>query len=153
MIIPHRHQADLSMAKPEHMFELEALLRATSSIWRKNASNIAMYMQKHAQSGMTVPHMHIHIIAPPDKKAFRKDILQQLRFLSSVMAGCVQEIRFLHKPSLSMLEMQKKIRRFSPALYQAFKRELSIQTQRFTRTHKLFALDSVSAKISPFKKK
>lgn len=133
MIIPHNHEADLRMATPEHVFELEALLRATLSIWKQNTpNNMAIYMQKHAQSGMTVPHIHIHVISPPEKKAFRKDILQQLRFLSSVMAGCAQEVRFLQKPSLSIQEMQKKIRRFSPPLYQALKRELVIQYQRFT---------------------
>ena len=104
MIIPHNHEADLSMAKPEHLFELEALLRATASIWRDKSSNIGFYMQKHAQSGMTVPHIHIHVICPPEKSAFKKDILQQLRFLSSVMAGCAQEQRFLHKPELSINE-------------------------------------------------
>lgn len=135
MIIPHHHQADLSMAMPDHVFELEALLRATSSIWREKSPNIAMYMQKHAQSGMTVPHIHIHVICPPEKKAFQNDIRQQLQFLSSVMVGCDQEMRHLHKPSLSIHDMQKKIRRFSPLLYQALKRELMIQYRRFVRIH------------------
>jgi len=135
MIIPHHHQADLKRATPEHLFEMEALLRATSSIWRKKSPNIAIYMQKHAQSGMTVPHIHIHVICPPEKKAFRADILQQLRFLSSVMAGCSQEVRFLHKPELSMQEMQQRIQRFAPPLYKALKRELGIQYRRFTLFH------------------
>lgn len=132
MIIPHNHQADLSMARPEHLFELEALLRATASLGREYSPKVAMYMQKHAQSGMTVPHIHIHVICPPEQKAFRQDILQQLRFLSSVMAGCAQERQFFHKPELSIHAMQKKIRRFSPQLYQALKRELMIQYRRFT---------------------
>ncbi len=94
------------MASPGHLLELEALLRATASIWRDKSSNIGFYMQKHAQSGMTVPHIHIHVICPPEKSAFKKDILQQLRFLSSVMAGCAQEQRFLHKPELPINGMQ-----------------------------------------------
>jgi len=135
MIIPYNHRADLSMATPEHLFELEALLRATSSIWRKNSPHIGIYMQKHAQAGMTVPHIHIHVLCPPEKKAFRKDILQQLRFLSSVMTGCAEERQFLHKPELSTKEMQKKIRQFSFLLYQALKRELVIQDRYFRRIY------------------
>lgn len=132
MIIPHNHEADLSMAMPEHLFELEALLRATVSLGRAYSPKVAVYMQKHAQSGMTVPHIHIHVICPPEKKAFRQDIIQQLRFLSSMMAGCVQEQEFFHKSELSIQAMQKIIRRFSPQLYQAVKRELVIQYRRFT---------------------
>lgn len=150
MIIPHHHQADLRRAMPEHLFELEALLRATSSIWKKKkSSDMAIYMQKHAQSGMSVPHIHIHVVAPPEKKAFRNDILQQLRYLSSVMAGCAQERRFLHKPELSIQEMQKKIRRFAPPLYKALKRELTIQYRRFT----LFNYQPSRVKINPSRKK
>jgi len=147
MIIPHNHHADLSMATPDHLFELEALLRATSSLWRENSPNIAFYMQKHAQSGMTVPHIHIHVICPPEQKAFRADILQQLRYLSSVMAGCAQEVRFLQKPSLSIQEMQRLIRRFSPPLYKALKRELVIQYRRFTLFHVAPTVEPVRVKI------
>ncbi|MDF1684893.1 MAG: HIT domain-containing protein [Legionellaceae bacterium] len=154
MIIPHNHRADLSMAMPEHVFELEALLRATASVGRDILpnTNIGLYMQKHAQSGMTVPHIHIHVICPPEKKAFRKDILQQLRFLSSVMAGCAQEQRFLHKPELSINEMQNKIRCFSPPLYKALKRELMIQYRRFTLIHPKFNIKPVCVKINAHRK-
>lgn len=154
MIIPHNHRADLSRAMPEHVFELEALLRATATLGREHSpNNIGMYMQKHAQSGMTVPHIHIHVICPPDKKAFRNDILQQLRFLSSVMAGCAQERRFLHKPELSINEMQNKIRRFAPPLYQALKRELVIQYRRFTLIHPKLNTQPLRVKIRAYRNK
>ncbi|MDF1677635.1 MAG: HIT domain-containing protein [Legionellaceae bacterium] len=135
MIVPYQHEMDLMHLSPAHLFELETLLRATLSLWHGRREDLVMYMQKHAQSGMTVPHMHVHVLCPSNNQPFRDDVIQQLRYFASLMAGREEEAHALARMPLSLDVMQQKIWRFGRPIRQAFETELKMQKRHFAQLH------------------
>jgi len=131
MIVPHQHAVDLAHITPAYLFELEALLRASLNLWPNDANELFIYMQKHAQSGMTVPHMHVHVLCPSQSQSFREDIIQQLRYFASLMAGREEEARELARHPLSTAFMKRQVWRFEQPLKKLFERESKIQKQYF----------------------
>ena len=147
MIVPYQHDVDLVSLPPTYLFELEALLRAALKLWPEEEDDLFVYMQKHAQSGMTVPHMHVHVLTPSVQQAFRDDIIQQLRFFASYMAGREEEAHALARAPLSMDAMRKMIWRFKTPLKQNVSHELKVQHMHYTQLH-----FSRFAYVSPCKK-
>ncbi len=133
MIVPYQHEADLVHMTPAHLFELEALLRATLRVWPDEKDDLFIYMQKHAQSGMTVPHLHIHVLCPSKNEPFREDIIQQLRYFASLLAGREEEAHALVREPLSSDEMKRQIWRFERPIKQQLARELKIQQQCYAQ--------------------
>lgn len=133
MIVPYQHEVDLTQTTSAYLFELEALLRATLSLWPGGREQLFVYMQKHAQSGMTVPHMHIHVLYPSQKQAFREDIIQQLRYFASSLGGHKEEARALARPPLSVENMKQQAWRLKRPLKQKFAHELKAQHQRYAQ--------------------
>ncbi len=131
MIVPHQHEIDLPHITPAYLFELEALLRASLNLWPNEADKLFIYMQKHAQSGMTVPHMHVHILCPSQSQPFREDIIQQLRYFASLMAGREEEAHALAREPLSGAFMKRQVWRFEQPLKKQFERESKLQKQYF----------------------
>lgn len=129
MIVPYAHDYDLSHATTEHLFELEALLRATLSLWPDDLTGLFIYMQKHAQSGMTVPHMHIHVLSPSKNKPFREDIVQQLQYFAALLGEREEEAHALARSPLTIEVMKQKIWRFEWPIKKALARELRVQQQ------------------------
>ncbi|MCH9716080.1 MAG: HIT domain-containing protein [Gammaproteobacteria bacterium] len=143
MIVPYQHETDLISMPPAYLFELEALLRATLSLWSGQRDDLFIYMQKHAQSGMTVPHMHIHILFPSTNPLFREDIIQQLRYFASLLGGHEEEAHALARAPLSPKTMKRKICRFGSVIKKQFAREFKIQQQqyaqlKFSRVHPVY---------------
>ncbi|MCH9755741.1 MAG: HIT domain-containing protein [Gammaproteobacteria bacterium] len=135
MIVPYQHETDLTHISPAYLFELEALLRATLNLWDGDRDQLFIYMQKHAQSGMTVPHMHIHVLCPSKNQPFREDIIQQLRYFASLMAGREEEAHTLARSPLSSDVMKQKIWRFESPIKKHFAAELRVQQQRYAQLH------------------
>ena len=133
MIVPYAHQGDLVHLSAMHLFEMEALLRATLGIWQGAREDLVIYMQKHAQSGMTVPHMHIHVLFPSTQQAFREDIIQQLRFFASILGGDEEKAHALARRPLSAALMKRHIWRFKQPMKQSFAREIKIQGTRYAQ--------------------
>jgi diadenosine tetraphosphate (Ap4A) HIT family hydrolase len=133
MIVPYAHATDLTGITPLCLFELEALLRATLKLWSGEREALFVYMQKHAQSGMTVPHMHIHVLFPSQNQAFRDDIIQQLRYFASLMAGDKEAAEALARDPLSKACMQQQIWRFKLPIKRQLEHELKVQKQRYAQ--------------------
>jgi diadenosine tetraphosphate (Ap4A) HIT family hydrolase len=129
MIIPHSHMADLKYATPDHMFEFEAVLRATWRLWQEDDRHVYSYLQKHAQSGMSVPHMHAHVLCSSEQQAFRDDILQQLRYFSLLLARRDEEAHALLRGSLSTDAIDDIIHEFKKPMQKAFEYEKKVQHQ------------------------
>ncbi|MDX2345922.1 MAG: HIT domain-containing protein [Legionella sp.] len=148
MIVPYQHKTDLTRITPNYLFELEALLRTSLKLWPEDKNKLSIYMQKHAQSGMTVPHMHIHVLFPSQNQAFREDIIQQLRYFASLLAGHEEEAHALARSPLSIDTMQQQIWRFKRPLKQQFSHELKVQQERYAQLR-----FSRAAILKPIKKK
>ncbi|MDF1646710.1 MAG: HIT domain-containing protein [Legionellaceae bacterium] len=133
MIVPYQHDIDLVHISPAYLFELETLLRATLNLWENDEDEMFIYMQKHAQSGMTVPHMHVHVLCPSKQQPFREDVIQQLRYFASLMAGREEEARSLARKPLSPEKMKQKIWRFKRPIKKRFERELKLQQQHYAQ--------------------
>lgn len=129
MIIPYEHTYDLRKATPEELFELEALMRATLALWHKAPHEMAIYMQKHAQSGMTVPHLHIHVVSPSSMQAFQEDIIRQLRFFAAFLDGREEEVKSFSRQPLTADEMKRQVWRFAKLLKRRFAEEVRVQDQ------------------------
>ena len=129
MIIPYSHTADLKHATPEHMFEFEAVLRATLRLWHEDDGHVCSYLQKHAQSGMTVPHMHAHVLCPSEQQVFRDDILRQLRYFTSLLTGQDEEAHAFLRGPLSVDTMDDIVREFKQPMQKAFEYERKVQHQ------------------------
>jgi diadenosine tetraphosphate (Ap4A) HIT family hydrolase len=129
MIIPHNHAADLKHARPAHMFEFETMLRATWHLWQENDKKMHSYLQKHVQSGMSVPHMHAHVLCSSEQQAFCDDILQQLRYFALLWLGQNGEARALLRGPLSRETMHDIIRQFKQPMQKAFEYESKVQHQ------------------------
>ncbi len=127
MIIPHAHAADLTNATPEHVSELETLMRAAWGLWKHDDTPQRSYLQKHVQSGMSVPHMHVHVLCPSTHTAFHEDVLQQLRYFACSMAGADEEARSFLRGTLSAEVMDDIIREYSRPAKEAFQREERVQ--------------------------
>ncbi len=133
MIVPYQHEIDLVHLSPDYLFELETLLRATLGLWTGDREALFVYMQKHAQSGMTVPHMHIHVLFPSQNQAFREDIIQQLRYFASLQGGHEEAAHALERYPLSITAMQKQAWRLKRPLKQNFSHEFKIQQQYYAQ--------------------
>ena len=106
MIIPNLHSMDLTTATDKHLFELEAILKALMSFNKK----MVLYMKKHASTGMTMAHMHIHTFIPPPVKAFRSYICNQLRYFASIILHKRSDMRKFTEATLSPEQMRTKRR-------------------------------------------
>jgi len=127
MLIPYEHDLDLSKLSDDMLFELEALLRATLKICPRPAHEMGVYVQKHAQSGMTVPHLHLHVLSPSTRLAFLDDVKRQLRYFAATLDGRDEEARELSRDVLTEDEMAKLIWRFKSPLKRQMETEFKIQ--------------------------
>lgn len=130
MIISNSHEANLRTATPEHLFELEAMLRTLMQIGSQFSSNIKLFMQNHATAGMTVPHMHIQAVIPPAEKHFNEMMIQQLRYFSRLISHA--STKGLDDPPLSAAEMASKARTLRPQVEKSLSEQFYRQYQRFT---------------------
>lgn len=121
MIIPHEHKTDLMTLSRTELSEIEVILRTVITYRQPQSQRLRVYLQKHPQSGMTVPHMHIHILHTSSEKAYREDVIRQLRYLTSRLEGYVdqaltrapltskefQQLRWQHQSPLQRIFLQQ----------------------------------------------
>lgn len=107
MISSLQHEADVSTATPNHLFELESLLRTVYDVAAQIQCDekIVIYMQKHACMGMTIPHFHIQALLTPKIDLFKHHILQEIRFIITSILNPQHKNPFV-KPPLSYEFMQ-----------------------------------------------
>ncbi len=132
MINALSHHADLSTSTPRHLFELEALLRtvhhAAEAQYLKLDEHIVIHMQKHASVGMTMPHLHIHLLIAPRKDSFCNDLIRQFQ---AHFASMLKE-KSIPAKRLTKEYMTFQKRQLAPMLTKELNNQLTTQYQRYT---------------------
>lgn len=133
MINSLQHNADLSTATLRDLFELEALFRTVYEAAERIQHNekIMIYMQKHASMGMTMPHLHIHVLLTPTIERFSHDILQEFRFLMTSILYPEQKNPYT-KPPLSDEVMHRQKSQLALGLSDSLNKQLVMQYQHFS---------------------
>ena len=141
------HCADLSTATSKELFELEIMLRTVHEVAARcdGGAKIVSYSQKHASMGMTIPHLHIHVLVIPDEQKFKEDLLQEFRFLATAILHPTQENPYIKLP-LDRFMMQFRKSSLGPILTQELNIQIARQYQQFTFFSPLRGL---SDKIEP----
>jgi diadenosine tetraphosphate (Ap4A) HIT family hydrolase len=134
MINSLQHNADLLTATSRDLFELEALFRTVyeaAERMRHSSEKIMIYMQKHASMGMTMPHLHIHVLLTPTIERFSHDILQEFRFLMTSILHPEQKNPYV-KPFLSDEVMHRQKSQLALGLSDRLNKQLVMQYQHFS---------------------
>jgi putative hydrolase of the HAD superfamily len=97
----------------------------------QHGERIMIYMQKHASMGMTMPHLHIHVLLTPTLEKFSHDILQEFRFLITSILDPEHKNSYA-KPPLSDSVMQHRKELLASELSKDLEKQLTTQYQHFT---------------------
>lgn len=146
MLIPYDHAMDFMHMPPEALDELEILLRATRALWQNDRDKLRIYLQKHAQLGMTVAHMHIHIVYPSSKNPFKQDLTRQLRFFAAKLVGDQERAHALARSPLSEKQMKQQIWRYRKPIKINASIEQKVQHKHFVqlRSRRIFPKSVIS---------
>ena len=133
MINSLQHNADLSTATLCELSELEALFRTTYEAAERIQHNekIMIYMQKHASMGMTMPHLHIHVLLTPTIERFSHDLLQEFRYIMTSILHPEQKNPYA-KPPLSDEVMHRQKCQLALGLSDNLNKQLVMQYPHFS---------------------
>ena len=88
-------------------------------------------MQKHASMGMTMPHLHIHVLLTPTIERFSHDLLQEFRYIMTSILHPEQKNPYA-KPPLSDEVMHRQKCQLALGLSDNLNKQLVMQYPHFS---------------------